>query len=131
MKRIAVKTRARQEFVEITAEVDRALSESGVKGGVALVFCPHTTAGLTINENADPDVAADMLDVLERLVPCDEGYRHCEGNADSHVKASLMGASVSVPVEDGALSLGTWQGIYLCEFDGPRSRTVTVSFYTP
>jgi secondary thiamine-phosphate synthase enzyme len=98
-----------------------------VRNGAALVYCPHTTAGLTINENADPDVVRDMHDVLGRLVPCDAGYRHCEGNADSHVKASLMGSSVTIPVMDGQLQLGTWQGIYLCEFDGPRSRNVIVT----
>jgi secondary thiamine-phosphate synthase enzyme len=131
MKSIGVNTRVRQEFVEITAEVQQAVSELGVSDGAVVVYCPHTTAGLTINENADPDVVSDMLDVLERLVPCDAGYRHCEGNADSHVKASLMGSSVTIPLQGGSLVLGTWQGIYLCEFDGPRSRGVVVTAYTP
>jgi secondary thiamine-phosphate synthase enzyme len=125
--RLDVRTSAREEFVEITAEVGRTVRESGLDDGAALVYCPHTTAGLTINENADPDVARDMIDVMQRLVPCDAGYRHCEGNADSHVKASLMGSSVIVPVRGGELQLGTWQGVYLCEFDGPRSRSVLVS----
>jgi secondary thiamine-phosphate synthase enzyme len=131
MKRIGVNTHSRQEFVEITAEVQRAVAELDITDGAAVIYCPHTTAGLTINENADPDVVRDMLDVLERLVPCDAGYRHCEGNADSHVKASLMGSSVTVPLEGGSMALGTWQGVYLCEFDGPRSRNVLVAAYTP
>jgi secondary thiamine-phosphate synthase enzyme len=122
-----VRTNAREEFVDITREVVRAVAEMGMRDGAVLVYCPHTTAGLTINENADPDVVRDMHDVLSRLVPCDAGYRHCEGNADSHVKASLMGSSVTVPVMSGELQLGTWQGIYLCEFDGPRSRNVIVT----
>ena len=125
--RLSVRTSTREEFVDISGEVARAVSESGMEEGVAVVYCPHTTAGLTINENADPDVARDMLDVLRRLVPCDSGYLHCEGNADSHVKASLMGSNVTVPVRGGELLLGTWQGVYLCEFDGPRSRDVLVT----
>jgi len=125
--RLSVQTSTREEFVEITGDVDRLLSARGLKEGIVVVYCPHTTAGLTINENADPDVARDMLDVLQRLAPCDPGYRHCEGNADAHVKASLMGSSITVPVSDGELQLGTWQGIYLCEFDGPRSRNVQVT----
>ena len=126
MTRIGVTTSTRQEFVEITAEVGRAVAELGIADGAAVVYCPHTTAGLTINENADPDVVRDMLDVLERLAPCDADYRHCEGNADSHVKASLMGSSVTIPVEAGRLALGTWQGVYFCEFDGPRTRRLRV-----
>ena len=124
---LGISTNAREEYVDITREVAAAAAEMGVRDGGVLVYCPHTTAGLTINENADPDVVRDMLDVLQRLVPCDAGYRHCEGNADSHVKASLMGASVMVPTSGGQLQLGTWQGIYLCEFDGPRSRNVIVT----
>jgi secondary thiamine-phosphate synthase enzyme len=124
---VGVATGAREEFVEITREVAEAAASSGVRDGAVMVYCPHTTAGITINENADPDVAADMLEVLRRLVPCDAGYRHCEGNADAHVKASLMGSSVVVDIRGGELQLGTWQGIYLCEFDGPRTRRVRIT----
>ncbi len=124
---VNVDTNVREEFVEITRDVARAVLASGLQDGLAVVYCPHTTAGLTINENADPDVTRDMLDVLQRLVPCDDGYRHCEGNADAHVKASLMGSSVTVPVRHGELKLGRWQGVYLCEFDGPRPRNLHVT----
>lgn len=124
---LGVQTKTREEFVDITRQVARAIDEMGMRDGAVVVYCPHTTAGLTINENADPDVVRDMLDVLQRLVPCGAGYRHCEGNADSHVKASLMGSSVMIPVAGGELQVGTWQGIYLCEFDGPRSRNVIVA----
>ena len=99
----------------------------GLKDGAVTVFVPHTTAGVTINENADPDVVSDMIAALERMVPWEAGYAHGEGNAAAHVKASLMGSSVRVLVEDGALQLGTWQGIYFCEFDGPRQRQVWIS----
>lgn len=100
---------------------------SGLREGMCHVYCPHTTAGLTINENADPDVRHDMLLALEKVVPSDDAsYRHAEGNSAAHVKASLMGFTVSLPIVDGRLALGTWQGVYLCEFDGPRQRHVTV-----
>ena len=101
----------------------------GLCDGVVTVFIPHTTCGVTINENADPDVVIDMLAALERMVPWEAGYRHGEGNSAAHVKASLMGFSVQVPVADGRLQLGTWQGIYLCEFDGPRVREVRITDY--
>ena len=123
---LEIRTTEREQFVEITSRVNDALSGSSVTGGVVVVYCPHTTAGLTINENADPDVARDMLDVLGRLVPCDAGYRHCEGNADSHVKASMMGSSVTIPIRDNRLALGKWQGVFFCEFDGPRKRHLHV-----
>ena len=121
MKIIEVTTRTRTQFVNITGKVEAAL---GIKDGVVTVFVPHTTAGITINENADPDVTADMEAALEKMVPWDAGYQHSEGNAAAHVKASMMGSSVSVIVKDGHLQLGTWQAIYFCEFDGPRSRKV-------
>ena len=121
-----IRTTEREQFVEITSRVNDALSDSSITDGVAVVYCPHTTAGLTINENADPDVICDMLDVIGRLVPRDAGYRHCEGNADSHVKASMVGSSVTVPIRDGHLGLGKWQGVFFCEFDGPRKRHVHV-----
>jgi secondary thiamine-phosphate synthase enzyme len=126
MHEFTVRTQARAQFIDITAEVERAAKERGLQRGSVLVFVPHTTAGITINENADPDVVADILAGLERLVPRRGNYRHTEGNSDAHIKASLMGASVIVLVESGRLVLGTWQGIYFCEFDGPRSRKVFV-----
>jgi secondary thiamine-phosphate synthase enzyme len=126
MKSLDVSTRSRTQFVNITGKIAGAVRELGIKDGIVTVFVPHTTAGITINENADPDVTADMEDALEQVVPWDAGYRHSEGNAAAHVKASMMGSSVSVIVKDGTLQLGTWQAIYFCEFDGPRSRTVWV-----
>lgn len=126
MKSLSVKTHQRTEFVDITAEVAKAVTAMGVKDGVVTVFVPHTTAGITINENADPDVTVDMAAALDRMVPWSAGYRHGEGNSAAHVKASLMGSSARVIVEGGRLQLGTWQAIYFCEFDGPRSRTVWI-----
>lgn len=126
MKALQVRTKQRSEFVDITSQVQAALAELGVEEGVVTVFCPHTTAGLTINENADPDVTADMDKALDRAVPWAAGYAHCEGNAAAHVKASMMGSSVQVLVDGGRLCLGTWQAIYFCEFDGPRNRRVYV-----
>ena len=122
-----VRTNRRTEFVEITAEVRRAVREAGLADGVCVVYCPHTTAAVTIQENADPDVVHDMLLWLNQHVPKDvPGFRHAEGNSDAHLKSSLVGPSVTVPVANGDLVLGRWQGIYFCEFDGPRSRQVQV-----
>jgi len=129
MTSFSVRTSQRTEFIDITDEVAQAVREAGVTEGVATVFVPHTTAGITINENADPSVVRDILSTLNRLVPRDAGYMHSEGNADSHVKASIMGSSVQVLVDGGRLALGTWQGIYFCEFDGPRTRSVWVSMH--
>ena len=126
MKTLNVSTHQRTEFVDITAEVAKAVAALGIKDGMVTVFVPHTTAGVTINENADPDVTADMAAALDRIVPWSAGYRHGEGNSAAHMKASLVGSSVSIFVEGGRLQLGTWQAIYFCEFDGPRSRTVWV-----
>lgn len=125
---ISVKTTARGEMVDITSPVQKEISKAGAADGVCVVYVPHTTAGVTINEGADPAVCRDILDKLNELVPPGAGYRHIEGNADSHIKASLMGSSVSVIVEKGRLLLGTWQKIFFCEFDGPRSRKVYVQF---
>ena len=123
MRTISVKTHRRNEFLDITEDVAKAVAESGLQDGMAVVYIPHTTAGVTINENADPSVVHDILLTLEELIPhIRAGYQHNEGNSDSHVKASLIGPSVMVPVEGGRLSLGTWQGIYFAEFDGPRQR---------
>lgn len=126
MRQFSVQTKARAQMVDVTGEVRAAVAESGVSQGTCLVYSPHTTAGITINEGADPDVAADILSQLDRLVPWSGPYRHTEGNAAAHVKATLVGASRSLPVEQGRLVLGTWQAIFFCEFDGPRSRRVVV-----
>ena len=119
-----VETRSRTELVDITAAVERQVRASGVRTGLCLVFVPHTTAGVTINESADPSVRADLIRALETMVPEDAGYRHAEGNSAAHVKASLMGSSQTVAIVNSAPVLGTWQGIFLCEFDGPRKRRV-------
>ena len=131
MKELVIKTERHTQFVEITEQVQSVVSESGVKEGTCICFVPHTTAGITINENADPDVVADMIYALERAVPWkDSHYRHGEGNTAAHVKSSMMGHSVQVFVRGGRLQFGTWQGIYLCEFDGPRTRKVWVTVTT-
>jgi len=124
MQSFTVRSSRREQMIDITDQV-AAVVEPGASG-VCQVFVPHTTAGVTINENADPSVVRDMLAKLSRLVPRDEGYTHAEGNSDAHVKASLVGSSVLVPVDGGRPALGTWQAVYFCEFDGPRSRTVQV-----
>jgi secondary thiamine-phosphate synthase enzyme len=124
--RFQVATRDRCEFIDITSEVQKAVRAAGVSRGLCTVFVPHTTVGVTINENADPNVVRDMLMELEKIVPFDDHYTHGEGNSAAHIKASLMGSSVQLIVDGGRLSLGTWQGIYLCEFDGPRRRSVQV-----
>ncbi|MEW6228483.1 MAG: secondary thiamine-phosphate synthase enzyme YjbQ [Bacillota bacterium] len=130
MDTISIKTRAQDELVDITADVRKAVRKSGVRRGMCLVYVPHTTAGITINESADPDVAGDILEALARLVPRQGAYRHVEGNAAAHVRASLAGSSVQVPIENGDLALGTWQGIFFCEFDGPRTRKVYVQVWS-
>src|SRR5512136_3224223 len=122
MNRIEIRTEAREIFVDITAEVEKIVAASGVTSGVCVVTVPHTTAGITVNENADPDVRADLAMVLRKIVPDALPYTHGEGNGPAHVKASLVGSSVTLIVEGGRLRLGTWQGIYFCEFDGPRPR---------
>ncbi len=126
METINISTRTRTEFVDITDKVAEIVCKSKIKDGLCAVFCPHTTAGLTINENADPDVQADIINSLNKLIPHSGNYSHTEGNADAHIKASLMGSSVNVIIDKGELALGTWQGIFLCEFDGPRQRKVFV-----
>ena len=125
-QQFTVQTRGGIQLVDITDRVESAVRESGVHSGVAHVFVTHTTAGITINENADPSVRGDLVAALERAVPDDARYSHTEGNSPAHVKASLMGLCQTVLVENGKLMLGTWQGIYLCEFDGPRTRRVVV-----
>ena len=122
-----VSTRSRSEFIDITSQVMNVLSSSNIRDGVCHVFVPHTTAGVTINENADPDVTADIIAALDRTIPWRNSYRHAEGNSAAHIKASLMSSSALIPVRDGRLVLGTWQCIYFCEFDGPRTRKVVVN----
>lgn len=126
LPRLTITTRARSEMVEITSLVREAVQQSGAREGLCCLFVPHTTAGITINENADPNVARDLLAQWEKIAPTDGNYLHQEGNAPAHVKASLVGSSEVLLVERGDLVLGTWQGIFLCEFDGPRQRTVMV-----
>ncbi|MBI1335542.1 MAG: YjbQ family protein [Phycisphaera sp.] len=122
-----VRTHKRSEMVEVTDRVQALLSRSQVGVARVTVFVPHTTAGITINENADPDVVHDMLEQLDRMVPWDQPFfRHNEGNSAAHVKASMMGSSVTLLADSGTLRLGTWQGVYLCEYDGPRTRKVWV-----
>jgi secondary thiamine-phosphate synthase enzyme len=123
---LEINTKSAAELVDITAEVQRIVKEKGMQSGVCHVFVPHTTAGLTLNENWDPAVRADILMELDKIVPWHDNYRHAEGNSAAHIKASLMGFSQTLLVEDGRLVLGTWQGIYLAEFDGPRRRRVLV-----
>jgi len=121
---ISITTRRRSEFIDITSQIEEVVRASGIEKGVCIIFCPHTTAGLVINENADPSVRRDIIQHLEELVPYQKGYTHTEGNADSHIKSSLLGSSLSLIIEGGKIMLGTWQGIYFCEFDGPRKRKV-------
>jgi secondary thiamine-phosphate synthase enzyme len=122
MRTFALSTSSRECLIDVTREVARAVTESGVREGLCTVFVPHTTAAVTINENADPDVACDIVAFCAENVPQTRRFRHAEGNSDAHIKASFFGSSVQVPVDGGKLALGTWQGIYFAEFDGPRSR---------
>lgn len=125
---INVKSRHRTEFIDITGSVENELKEAGIEKGVCYIYVPHTTAGVTINEGADPSVQRDIQYTLSRLVPHEENYHHREGNADAHIKSTLVGVSQYVLVDDGKLVLGTWQSIYFCEFDGPRHRRVALQF---
>ena len=126
MEQIAVKTRTHCELLDITPQVASIVRKSGVKNGICFVFVPHTTAGVTINENADPDVIRDIIMELDKMVPRDDGYAHQEGNSAAHIKSSLMGCSQTVLIEEGRLALGTWQSLFFCEFDGPRTRSLWV-----
>lgn len=126
METIQVNTGSRIQFADITSRVQEVISKSGVKDGIAVVYVPHTTAGVTINEAADPAVVQDIIGKLSQLVPNDNSYRHAEGNSDAHIKATLVGSSVHLIVSGGAAALGTWQGIFFCEFDGPRTRKVFI-----
>lgn len=122
-----IRTTCREELVDVTTAVGRAVAESGVSKGIVVVSSPHTTAGILVNENADPDVATDLIAGLARIAPEHGGWRHAEGNSDAHLKTALVGTSVMLPIEDGRLVLGTWQAVYFAEFDGPRSRRVDVT----
>lgn len=113
-------------MIDISSQVQAAVSAAGLDEGIAVIYCPHTTAGITINENADPSVKQDMVRSFNKLIPYKDGYTHLEGNSDAHIKATLTGLSVTVPVTGGRLALGTWQGIYFCEYDGPRNRRFIV-----
>jgi secondary thiamine-phosphate synthase enzyme len=126
ISRFQVASRERSQFIDITSEVQKAVRAAGISQGLCTVFVPHTTAGVTINENADPSVVRDMLMELDKIVPFDDHYAHREGNAAAHIKASILGSAVQLIVDAGRVSLGTWQGIYFCEFDGPRRRSVQV-----
>ncbi|MBN2364653.1 MAG: YjbQ family protein [Calditrichaeota bacterium] len=126
LKKLNISTHSQTEFLDITGRVRDVLKESGVNSGLCQVFIPHTTAGVTINENADPSVQRDILKELNKVIPFDDNYAHSEGNSAAHIKSSLMRVSLAVIIDGGSLQLGTWQGIYFCEFDGPRSRKVWV-----
>ena len=125
--RVTVRSSLHAELIDVTERVERVVSQSGVVSGLCSVYVPHTTAGVLVNENADPDILSDFLTTLERLVPWDNGYRHAEGNAAAHIKSTLVGTSQTVPVRGGRLALGRWQGIYFAEFDGPRERRLEVT----
>lgn len=126
VKMLSVRSRVRCELINITAEVQQVVASSGLRDGLCVLYVPHTTAGVLVNEGADPAVAADILATLERLAPREGSYRHAEGNSDAHVKATLVGATLQVPVANGRLALGTWQALFFAEFDGPRQRQVLV-----
>ena len=127
MRKISLKTSSRVEMIDITASVQKVVRDEGVPSGLCLVYTPHTTAAITINENADPDVQRDMIAALDKAVPLSANYRHAEGNSAAHVKSSLVGASELMIIENGHLALGTWQSVFFCEFDGPRTRKVFIS----
>ncbi len=123
---LSLRTSQKEEFLDLTPKIQELVEKSEIKNGLVLVYVPHTTCGLTINEHADPDVSADILMALKRAVPDNLSYSHAEGNSPAHIKASLLGSSQTIFVENGRLKLGTWQGLFLCEFDGPRTRQVWV-----
>jgi len=128
LREFSVRTHQRVEFVKITPQIQTLIGENAITNGICHIFVPHTTAGITINEGADPDVVQDMIMELNKVVPFEDAYRHREGNSAAHIKASMMGSSVTVLIQNGNLVLGTWQAIFFCEFDGPRTRRVLVHF---
>ncbi len=123
---VSVSTRKRNQLIDVTDIIRQKIRDSKVRRGICVIYVPHTTAGVTVNENADPSVASDIEDTLVKLIPPNAGYKHLEGNADSHIKSVLVGPSITLPVEAGDLVLGTWQGVFFCEFDGPRSRRMYI-----
>lgn len=127
---INVKSRTRTEFIDITEKVQEVLKEAGVVSGICYLYIPHTTAGITINEGADPSVQRDIQTLLNRMIPFEGDYLHKEGNSSAHIKASILGTSLNVLIDEGRLVLGTWQSIFFCEFDGPRHRRVAIKFLT-
>lgn len=127
MEDVVIRTERREELIDVTQHVESVIAKAGVREGIALVWVPHTTAAVTVNEGADPSVARDLLAALARLAPASGPWEHREGNSDAHVKAALVGSSVSIPVHDGRLALGTWQAVFFCEFDGPRQRRLFVT----
>jgi secondary thiamine-phosphate synthase enzyme len=126
LKTVDVKTKTRTEFINVTSKVQKVVNESGIKSGICYVYVPHTTAGVTINEGADPSVVKDIQNILSSLVPRNGGYAHMEGNSDAHIKASITGSSSGIIIEGGRIQLGTWQAIFFCEYDGPRNRKMMV-----
>lgn len=126
MHEIEINTTEKVHFVDITQKIENAVNNAKTKNGICIVFIPHTTAAVTINENADPDVSTDMIKEINKIVPFSDNYRHFEGNSAAHIKSSMIGVSETIIIENGKLKLGRWQGIYLCEFDGPRRRKVWV-----
>ncbi len=126
MLKLHIRTAARTELLDITSAIQQAVTDSGIQSGVVTVFIPHTTAAVTINENADPSVKRDMLYEINKVIPFEDDYHHLEGNSAAHIKSSLFGCSQTIIIEEGRLQLGTWQGVYFCEFDGPRQRQVWV-----
>ncbi|MFA5072538.1 MAG: secondary thiamine-phosphate synthase enzyme YjbQ [Nitrospirota bacterium] len=126
IRQLRIKTNTKTEFIDITDGVRRLVAEDGISSGICHIFVPHTTAGITINENADPDVVRDILKELNTVIPFEDRYSHSEGNSAAHIKSSLMGPSLTVLIENGSIVLGTWQAIFFCEFDGPRDRRVLV-----
>jgi secondary thiamine-phosphate synthase enzyme len=126
--KLTVKTREKTEFIDITNIVQQQITSDGIQNGCCMLFVPHTTAGITINENADPSVKSDILNVLNTVIPWQADYGHLEGNSPAHIKSTLVGASELIAIEGGKLVLGTWQGIFFCEFDGPRTRSINIHF---
>jgi secondary thiamine-phosphate synthase enzyme len=125
-KQVRVKTNSSTEFIDITQDIQKLVGESGIRSGVCYLSAPHTTAAITINENADPSVIRDIIKGLNKVIPFDDNYMHSEGNSAAHIKSSIIGASTALIIEDGRLALGTWQAVFFCEFDGPRDRRVLV-----
>jgi len=126
MIKISIKTKSKTEFIDITCEIQKVVHQSKIINGCCIVFIPHTTAGVTINENADPSVVSDILMIMNQIIPDQAPYKHQEGNSPAHIKTSLFGSSQYIPIEGGQLILGTWQGVFFCEFDGPRTRNIII-----